>query len=94
MDPLSPPLLFNMAMYLLLRSFPNHIGVPIDSSRVNVAAFADDLLFAETKEELQIFFNHVSEVLQSLGLKVNIFKPFTISSIPCCKEKVRTNSGP
>ena len=50
-DPLSP-LLFNMSMDLLIRSLPNHIGVPIGSSCANAAAFADDLLFADTREGL------------------------------------------
>ena len=57
-----------------------------------MAAFADDLLFAETKEGLQVFLNHVYEVLQSLGTKVNLLKFFTISLISSDKEKkVRTN---
>lgn len=86
-DPLSP-LLFNLGIDVLLKSLPDHLGVPIGGKLVNAAAFADDLLlFAETERGLQELLNVTIQVLHSLGLKVNFSKSFTLSIVPSGRDK-------
>ncbi|KAL0098594.1 hypothetical protein PUN28_020550 [Cardiocondyla obscurior] len=50
-DPLSP-ILFNAITHRLLQNLPKEIGVELGETRINAAAFADDLLlFAKTPED-------------------------------------------
>lgn len=86
-DPLSP-LLFNMALDIVLGSLPDHIGARILGRRVNAAAFADDvLLFASTKAGLQSLIDAAAAALNHLGLQVNPAKCFSLAMVASGHDK-------
>lgn len=71
-DLLSPDL-FNMAMDLILASLPKDVGYRLELEGISQAlAYADDLeLLAGWKAWMQESIHLVSEVVESMGLRVN-----------------------
>lgn len=89
-DPLSP-IIFNMIVDRLLRRLPVDVGVRVGKSKVNAAAFADDLIFfAATPEGLQSLLNTSTDFLSKCGLSVNANKCFTVAirNVPRQKKSV------
>lgn len=77
-DPLSP-LLFNLVVDSVISKLPETIGAMIDGCRINVVAFADDiLLFAQTREGLQELMGSADAELKKYGLKINSAKSVSI----------------
>lgn len=86
-DPLSP-MLFNLVMDGMLKSISRAIGVEIDNIKINILAFADDLvLMASTKEGLQNLIDRVTGYLRSCGLVANPAKCASVAVISVPKSK-------
>lgn len=97
-DPLSP-LLFNMAMDLILANLPPGVGYGLEGERVSALAYADDLvLLAGSKVGMQESINCVVQYGEMMGLRVNLGKSSVLSMIPnghlkkCCYLTGRTFS--
>ncbi|KAL0103807.1 hypothetical protein PUN28_017844 [Cardiocondyla obscurior] len=66
-DPLSP-IIFNAVTHWLLQSLPQEIGSNLGDTRINAAAFADDLLlFASTAAGLQKLIDTTTTQLRALS---------------------------
>lgn len=87
-DPLSP-YIFNMVVDEMLKSLTPEINVDIDGYKINVLAFADDLiLVASTQKGLQSLIDQTADFLHMCGLEANANKCATLSikSIPKKKK--------
>lgn len=86
-DPLSPTV-FNFIVDEMLRRVPDEIGVELDGMKINVLAYADDLiLVASTQVGLQELLNETTSFLSSCGLQANASKCLTVSIKNIPKEK-------
>ncbi|CAG4941104.1 unnamed protein product [Parnassius apollo] len=86
-DPLSP-ILFNMAMDVILAALPKEVGYRLEMERVSALAYADDLvLLAGSKVGMQESIDRVFEVASSMGLLVNNNKSSVLSMVPDGKRK-------
>ena len=86
-DPMSP-LLFNFLIDMMLQRMPDDVGIKISEMLINIMAFADDLiLMATTREGLQHLLTFVCDFLESVGLRVNAQKCFTIAIKAMGKQK-------
>lgn len=89
-DPLSP-VMFNMVIDGLLGSMKSGIGVDIDGIKLNILAFADDIvLLASTKEGLQSLIDRVADFLGRCGLEANAEKCATLAIQGVPKQKKTT----
>lgn len=78
-DPLSP-IIFNLVVDAMIKSAHNFLGVNLDGNKINILAFADDLILAaETQEGLQQLMDHASKFLADAGLDANIQKCATLT---------------
>lgn len=78
-DPLSP-IIFNAVTHRLLQKLPNEIGTDLGDTKVNAAAFADDLLlFATTPAGLQELIDTTARFLGECGMTINVNKSMTVS---------------
>lgn len=79
-DPLSP-LLFNLVLDCLIRQINNTpIGINIDGLKLSISAYADDLiLFASTKQGLQMNVDRASSILKFCNLQINATKSFSLT---------------
>ncbi|CAF4948688.1 unnamed protein product [Pieris macdunnoughi] len=81
-DPLSP-ILFNMAMDLVLAALPKEIGYRLEGERVSALAFADDLvLVAGSKMGMQEAIGCVEKSSGLMGLRLNHSKSSVLSMVP------------
>ncbi|KAL0098513.1 hypothetical protein PUN28_020469 [Cardiocondyla obscurior] len=88
-DPLSP-ILFNAITHRLLQNLPKEIGVELGETRINAAAFADDLLlFAKTPGGLQTLIDTTTKYLDSCGIS-NTWRYLGVTFSP----EGRTNYNP
>ncbi|CAH2083817.1 unnamed protein product [Euphydryas editha] len=86
-DPLSP-ILFNMAMDLILASLPQGVGYGLEGEKIAALAYADDLiLLAGSKVGMQESIDTVVGVGEMLGLRVNSGKSSVLSMVPDGKRK-------
>lgn len=86
-DPLSP-LLFNFLVDEMMKTLAPEIGVDIDGLKLNIIAFADDLiLLASTETGLQTLINQVTSYLSTIGLEANAGKCATLSIKTVPKQK-------
>lgn len=86
-DPLSP-LLFNMALDLVLANLPKGVGYRLETEPVSALAYADDLvLMAGSKVGLQSCIDAVDKYGQMMGLKLNHTKCSVLSMVPDGKRK-------
>ena len=86
-DPLSS-YIFNFVIDELLKRIPPEIGVDIDGTKVNVLAFADDLvLVASTEVGLQKLIDTTADFLYTCGLEANAGKCVTIAMRNVPKQK-------
>lgn len=86
-DPLSP-LLFNFVIDEMIAKLPPGIGVDVDGMRLNVLAFADDLiLIAATETGLQNLLDEATGFLKQCGLEANNNKCATIAITNVPKRK-------
>lgn len=86
-DPLSP-LLFNMALDLVLANLPKGVGYRLETELVSALAYADDLvLMAGSKVGLQSCIDAVDKFGQMMGLKLNHTKCSVLSMVPDGKRK-------
>lgn len=94
-DPLSP-LLFNLVIDQAVKSISPDVGFDVGGSRVNLLAFADDLvLTASTTLGLQRNLDTVSRELQSYGLLLNPSKSRALSMVPAGRiGKVKVLTDP
>lgn len=78
-----------MAIDLVLKSFPPHIGYQFSDGGVwNSCVFADDIvLFSSTSSGMQSLLDTASLRLSVMGLKINFLKSFSVSIIPSGKQK-------
>ncbi|CAF4948388.1 unnamed protein product [Pieris macdunnoughi] len=81
-DPLSP-ILFNMAMDLVLAALPKDIGYRLEGERVSALAFADNLvLVAGSKMGMQEAISCVEKSSGLMGLRLNHSKSPVLSMVP------------
>lgn len=86
-DPLSP-LLFNMAMDLVLANLPEAVGYGLEGEKISALAYADDLvLLASSKLGLQGSIDCVCKYGQMMGLQLNQAKSAVLSMVPDGKRK-------
>lgn len=87
-DPLSP-LIFNLVMNEVLAMVQDEVGYCLEDQRVNVLAFADDLLIVgSTTRGTQMSFDRVIEALWRLfGLRLSPAKCAVFSLMLAGKEK-------
>lgn len=86
-DPLSP-ILFNMAMDLVLANLPKDVGYRLETERVSALAYADDLiLLAGSKVGMQSSIDAVDRYGQMMGLRLNHAKSSVLSMVPDGKRK-------
>lgn len=78
-DPLSP-LLLNFVIDEIIKKLPPHIGVNHNGLKINMLAFADDLvLVAQTQTGLQHLINQTISFLRDCELSPNIGKCATLA---------------
>ncbi|CAG4985924.1 unnamed protein product [Parnassius apollo] len=86
-DPLLP-ILFNMAMDVILAALPKEVGYRLEMERVSALAYADDLiLLAGSNVGMQESIDRVFEVASSMGLLVNNNKSSVLSMVPDGKRR-------
>lgn len=86
-DPLSP-LLFNMAMDLVLANLPQDVGYRLEREQISALAYADDLvLLAGSRVGMQASIDAVGHFGQMMGLKLNHAKSSVLSMVPDGKHK-------
>ncbi|KAG7187555.1 hypothetical protein KM043_018892, partial [Ampulex compressa] len=86
-DPLSS-LLFSIVMDRVIKSMPYEVGYTIKEHRVNVLAYADDLiLFASSKVGMQDLLRTVEEEARKYGLELNSAKCLAMSIQIAGKDK-------
>lgn len=86
-DPLSP-LLFNMALDVVLASLPKEVGYRLEGELVSALAYADDLvLLAGSKAGMQAAIDAVAGAGESLGLQLSRDKSSVLSMVPDGKRK-------
>ncbi|CAK9834488.1 Retrovirus-related Pol polyprotein from type-2 retrotransposable element R2DM [Anthophora retusa] len=86
-DPMSP-ILFNLVLDRLWSQLPEEIGIQIGELKINGAAFADDLvLFAFTRNGLQLALDKAAKYLEDCGMHVNTAKSMTITLKPVPHDK-------
>ena len=87
-DPLSP-ILFNLALDLVLSSLPEELGFEIGGERVNYLSYADDtVLVAKTELGIESLTNSFVEESAKCGLELNSAKCVSLSL--CLTKKDRT----
>ncbi|KAG7197097.1 hypothetical protein KM043_012393 [Ampulex compressa] len=86
-DPLSS-LLFSIVIDRVVKSMPHEVGYTIKEHRVNVLAYADDLiLFASSKVGMQDLLQTVVEEARKYGLELNSVKCLAMSIQIAGKDK-------
>lgn len=78
-DPLSP-IIFILAMEKIMDALPKDVGVRVGHLKINIEAFADDIVFfASTRKGLQETIDISTDYLSKCGLHVNPNECFTVS---------------